>query len=881
LKIAFADVDDFLYMNRLFDKYPKLFVFLLIALGSLIVTVKTTEVVTMFTSPTDENYFRNSPDGVMVFAVLENGASERAGIKVGDVILSINDKTFETAAQATRILRHAKPGDIIKYAVRRGDEILQLKVVLAKFGIDWAVLFSLVITIATVGVGWFVALARPENTGARITAMSLVVLSPAFSLTQQAHTELGQSLFLLSIFMGFPLIAHSQLYFPARANGFETKLKWIRAWYGLGAVMLLSASSLFVNIGFTLKWPITMYLTISVAIWIWLRKGRDKQAIKVLGPINYALLTFLVSALVVWMLILSDSGRYSLYLFLISGLVPAIYLYSITKYRVFGITLIVRRSLSYTATSTALIFLSIIGLINLFAWLIKIDVNSPMGVRFSPLSIKFMTDDPQALREAERLIYILIGCSVIMISKYIVEKAKLFLDKRFHRLAYNYKNALSETSEVLAQRLSEKELAESLTEEVLKLMQLKGVAIYLRNVSRGDGRKVENETYLLGAAKGTCQQLTGDAKVEAELYRHFSGLLLPVAVSEFDLPASVDEALVQVAVPILIKDKPIGLFLLGEKLSEEVYKEDDLDFIESLSRQMAIAFENSRLYKEDQEKSRLKRELEFARKVQQELLPQDIPDIPGLEIKGYYFAAGEVGGDYYDVITAKVPDRIKRKMPNHFVTILVGDVAGKGVSAAMYMARVQGIVRTLSCSGLVSPKDLIEKTNSMLFSRDMRRSFVTMICAKVDTKTKTINLVRAGHLPLLWYSTADQKLHVVKPSGIAIGLDSGVQFKQSLEEHCFGYAEGDLFVFFSDGITEAKNPAGEEFGMDRLISLMTENKSLSADEIVTLIYNQLVDFAQNVNPYDDITLLVLKAVPIDIDRLPSQMQPVIKQATIN
>lgn len=870
-------------MNRPFDKYPKFFVVLLIALGSLIVTVKTTEVITMFTSPTDENYFRNSPDGVTVFAVLENGASERAGIKVGDEILSINDQTFETAAQATRILRQAKPGDIIKYRVQRAGEVLQLKVVLAKFGIDWAVLFSLVITIATVSVGCFIALARPENTGARITATSLVVLSPAFSLTQQAHTEIGQILFLVSVFIGFPLIAHSLLYVPVRARNFDSKIKWIRVWYVLGAIMLLSASSLFYNIGFMLKWPIMLYLFISAFIWVWLGKGRDKQVIKTQRPINYALLTFLASALIVWMLILAESGRYSLYLFLVSGIVPAAYLYSITKYRFFGITRIVRRSLSYTVTSSALMFLSVIGLINLFAWLIKIDVNSPMGIRFSPLSIRFMTDDPQALREAERLIYILIGCTVILGAIYIIDKVKLFLNKRFHRLGYNYKDALSDISGVLAERLSEKELAESLTDEMLKLIQLKGAAIYLRNSNRnvesGEDGSSENETYLLGAAKGTCRRLI-DSGIEVELFRHYSELMQPVAVSDFDLPASIDEALVQVAVPILIKEKPIGILLLGEKLSEDVYKQDDLDFIESLARQVAIAFENSRLYKEEQEKSRLKRELEFARKVQQELLPQDIPAISGLEIKGYYFAAGEVGGDYYDVITAKMAERVRRKVPNHFVTILVGDVAGKGVSAAMYMARVQGIIRTLSCSGLVSPKDLIEKTNSMLFSRDMRRSFVTMICAKVDTKTKTVNLVRAGHLPLLWYSTADQTLHVVRPSGIAIGLDAGAQFKQSLEEHCFGYDEGDLFVFFSDGITEAKNPEGEEFGMDRLISLVTENKALSADEIVTLIYNQLVDFARNVNPYDDITLLVMKAVPVSIDKPEQQTQPLPNQAII-
>ncbi|NTV45277.1 MAG: SpoIIE family protein phosphatase [Chlorobiales bacterium] len=872
-------------MNRLFDKYPKLFVVLLIALGSLIATVKTAEVITMFTSPTDENYFRNGPDGVMVFAVLENGASERAGIKVGDIILSINDQTFETASQATRVLRQAKPGDIIKYDVRRGNETLHLKVVLAKFGIDWAVLFSLVITIATIGVGWFVALTRPENNGARITAMSLVVLSPAFSLTQQAHTEIGQSLFLVSVFIGFPLIAHSLLYVPIRVKDFDFKIKWIRVWYVLGAIMLMSASSLFYNIGFTLKWPMMLYLLISSVIWVWLRRGRDKHVVKTQQPISYALLTFLASALIVWMLILSELGRYSLYLFLVSGVVPAAYLYSITKYRFFGITKIVRRSLSYTAASSVLVFLSLIGLINLFAFLTKIDVHAPIGIRFSPLSIRLMMHDPLAIQEAERFIYILIGCTVIVISRYIIEKVKLFLDKRFHRLGYNYKDALSDISGVLSQRLSEKVLSESIAEEVLKLMQLKGAAIYLRSGSRqveSDDKSVgENEKYVLGAAKGTCQRLINAGGVEADLYRNFSELLVAVPVSDFQLPTAIEEAQVQVVVPLLIKDKTIGLLLLGEKLSEEVYKQDDLDFIESLARQTAIAFENSRLYKEDQERSRMKRELEFARKVQQELLPQDIPDIPGLQVKGYYFAAGEVGGDYYDVITAKMPERLKRKMPNHFVTILVGDVAGKGVSAAMYMARVQGIIRTLSCSGLVTPKDLIEKTNSMLFSRDMRRSFVTMICAKFDTKTKTVNLVRAGHLPLLWYSTADQNLHVVKPSGMAIGLDAGVQFKQSLEEHCFGYAEGDLFVFFSDGITEAKNPSGEEFGMERLMSLVTENKDRSPDEIVNLIYNQLIDFARNVNPYDDITLLVIKAVPVSIENLAQQQQTLPKQATIN
>jgi serine phosphatase RsbU (regulator of sigma subunit) len=137
-----------------------------------------------------------------------------------------------------------------------------------------------------------------------------------------------------------------------------------------------------------------------------------------------------------------------------------------------------------------------------------------------------------------------------------------------------------------------------------------------------------------------------------------------------------------------------------------------------------------------------------------------------------------------------------------------------------------------------------------------------MICARFDTQEKTLSLVRAGHLPMIWYSSRAHTVRIIKPSGMAIGLDHSERFANLLHTETIRYDDGDIFAFFSDGVTEAKNSADEEFGMERLMELIERHKSAAASDVLTSVEGALIDFVGNRDQFDDITLLIIKAVPM-------------------
>lgn len=840
-------------MDNLFSRHTLLFRILLVGLALLIATGKIIEVVSIFTSPTDENLFQDTQDGVRIMQVMPGGASDQAGIRVGDILTAINEQSFANAREANVILKQTKPGDVITYTVRRGDEVLSLKVTIARVGINWAILLSLFVMGATLVVGLFVGMLRPSLKCAQLFSLALVLMSPLFVITGVGKSGYGGVLWWISLFFALPMMLHAGLHYPRPSSLQSTQLRFVRAAYFIGSatglMLILVKPSLLIAIG-----TISIYGASLAMLQREILLRHDAETRKVQRWIWRALSVVAITYPLGWLLF-SFYGREFLYLLLLSVVVPVACFYSVTKYRLFGITRIMKRGLTYNVALTVLIFATGVLFINLVAILVSLDFAHQISVKFTPVSVKVFIDqsNPAGNREGERFLYILFGVALSAGFGLIMRRVKSTLDRWFHRQQYDYKRALTELSEIFAEKITAPDLAESLCHDIMTYMQLKGVAIFLRYQNK----------YRLMSAKGSCEVLaTRDA---AGLSLIGSELMFPIPLSELLAPnephflKGLQEAEVQLLVPLVIKNKQIGIILLAEKRSEEIYREDDVHFIESLAKQAAVAFENARLNKEASDKRRLRRELEFAKKVQQELLPPGTLASADLQIAHSYISAGEVGGDYYDLLYDIDPEQ-----PNklRYFTALVGDVAGKGISAAMHMARVQGIVRTLYQSGVTDPKELLEKVNTVLFSRDLRRSFVTMICGRFDTQEKTLSLVRAGHLPLIWYSSRDQAMHIVKPSGIAIGLDAGERFAHLLQTETIHYDEGDIFACFSDGVTEAKNAADEEFGIERLMDLIKRNKSFTAADMRSAIEGALIDFVGNRDQFDDITLLIIKADPM-------------------
>ena len=306
--------------------------------------------------------------------------------------------------------------------------------------------------------------------------------------------------------------------------------------------------------------------------------------------------------------------------------------------------------------------------------------------------------------------------------------------------------------------------------------------------------------------------------------------------------------------PIHANDALVGALLVGEKRSESPFHAADFEFLAAIGQQVAPAIENAFLYEDLRGQERLRHELQIARQIQMQSLPQDIPQIAGLDIAGSSVPALEVGGDYFDYLNGR---------PNQF-TVMVGDVSGKGTSAALYMSKLQGIVRSLHDFDL-GPTELFVRTN-MLLGRDMeRRSFVTALGGFFDTALRELVIARAGHLPLFHYARATGTIDRILPRGLGFGLSTRPLFERELEEQRRSYRSGDVFLFVTDGITECQDADGDLYGEERLEALLISaaGAGASAEEIRMRITQAVHDFSATPDePFDDQTIVVVRATDV-------------------
>lgn len=253
------------------------------------------------------------------------------------------------------------------------------------------------------------------------------------------------------------------------------------------------------------------------------------------------------------------------------------------------------------------------------------------------------------------------------------------------------------------------------------------------------------------------------------------------------------------------------------------------------------------LLRESAEKERMEEELRIARQIQMSLLPQGSVSMTGLRMAALCLPAAEVGGDYYDLLP----------LSGTRLGVVMADVSGKGTSAALYMAELKGLVLSLSriCD---SPGTLLKQANRILAANLDSRSFITMTYAIVDTAARTMRFARAGHNPLIHLEAASGRTRVLVPQGLGLGIDPGDRFDQILEEAEVPLVPGDLFLFFTDGLSEAMNPSSELFGEQRLRDLLESSPALDSEPMKERILAAVRSFAEGTAQHDDMTMVVLR-----------------------
>ena len=297
----------------------------------------------------------------------------------------------------------------------------------------------------------------------------------------------------------------------------------------------------------------------------------------------------------------------------------------------------------------------------------------------------------------------------------------------------------------------------------------------------------------------------------------------------------------ELAVPLIYKDKVIGVLDL-EHTRRGFFTDDHRRTMMTLAAQVAIAIENARLYEEiARQERRLERDLALARELQMRLLPQALPLLANLELAAKFVPARAIGGDLYDFI----PYSLSR------LEIVIGDVSGKGAPAAIYAALVSGILRSHAPIE-PGPAEMLRAVNLSLAERRIEAQFVSIIYAVWDDEHQTLQVANSG-LPRPIH-VQDGKNHVIEATGLPLGLFDDANY----DEFTFKMKSGDMFVFFSDGILDARNRRGELFGRGRVEQLVAECAGKSADCVVNSLFKAAAEHSAGVESFDDQTVVAIK-----------------------
>jgi len=296
-----------------------------------------------------------------------------------------------------------------------------------------------------------------------------------------------------------------------------------------------------------------------------------------------------------------------------------------------------------------------------------------------------------------------------------------------------------------------------------------------------------------------------------------------------------------ITIPISVFEKTKGIMF--------IFKNEDygIDFevikiMGAFKENIKIALENAHLFRESIEKERIKRELLLAQEMQKKLLPQSLPKIINYNLSVKTLPANEVGGDYYDIV----------KLKNGKYCIIVGDVSGKGISAAFYMAQLKGVVLAKSLE-VNTGKELLIEINKTLYGKIDNKIFITLSTILIDDDNGNIRLCRAGHLPAIHKNNT--KIEILKPNGIGISLANNSIFEKNLEEINIKLLENSAVILFTDGITEINSYNNEELGLEPIVEICKQSNNSA--EFVDKLFNELYKYIKiNLN-HDDMTVFAL------------------------
>lgn len=303
---------------------------------------------------------------------------------------------------------------------------------------------------------------------------------------------------------------------------------------------------------------------------------------------------------------------------------------------------------------------------------------------------------------------------------------------------------------------------------------------------------------------------------------------------------------IDLLIPLQQQGRTCGLMGLGTRMNKQPFVSGDIELLEAIGQLALTAVRNSFLLDEQLQKQRMEEEMQIARSIQERLLPQSLPNVPGAEIVAVAVPAREVGGDYYDVM----------ELSDGRILLAIADVTGKGMAAALLMANIQACLHTLRPMDM-ELSEAVSHINRVICANTTYDRFITFFGAIYHPDTRQLDYVNGGH-NLPYILRADGSLETLEEGGLLLGVMDGMPYET-------GHATlqpGDTLVTFTDGVTEVHSPEGEEWGEERLEPLLSAHANSPVADLRDLIMNAVYAFqGKDVEPFDDLTMVLLRALP--------------------
>ena len=786
-------------------------------------------------------------------------AYRHSGLRLKDDIVALNQKPISGEEQLDQVRFGSRPGETLAITVDRKatgtTTRVDVPVKLHAAAPQWTqvLVLSVFLPLSCLLVGFYIAFSRPRDPVAWITlamlasfgqitgsGVSWFVSSPWQELLFVYHAILSNSwpLFLVLFALYFPVpfpswrrykwlnwalavpsiaLAMLDIYVYLRAGTHLRELAWLPSFVqraGPVASILFTCyiTAFFVLLGFKKGLVKTPDAKRRLSVMIW---GCSAALVPLLPVIFFSPPTWL-STICLLMVVFF----------------PITMAYVIVVQRAMDVRTVVRSGVRYAVAANGIKILR--------------------AVLISALIFVTIELEQQSAHRWEGILIAAAGVALIVTVGKLARRLSLWMDRRFFREAYNAELILTDLSSSVAGMRDVKMLLQTVARRISLSLHVDRIAVLLE---RG---LLYEPAFALGFDSPTpAVELARDAATVRMLRQARSPSRIYFEDPQswiYGAPESEQRTLralgAQLLLPVSSNNRLLGLISLSAKKSEAPYSQGDLQLLSAVASQTGLALENVELTEtirqEIAQRERLNRELEIARDVQQRLFPQILPRIDGLDFAGYCRPAEGVGGDYYDFL----------RLPNGCLGVAVGDVAGKGIAAALTMASLQASLRGQTIKPCETLSEMIGHINRLVYDATAQNRYATFFYAEYDPGTRLLRYVNAGHNAPIVFRRGDriQDVQRLEEGGMVVGLLPDCSFTEGR----LTLETGDMLVAYTDGISEAMNSREEEFDELQLIDAIREHKARTAADMLSEILERVDAFTAGARQHDDMTLVVVR-----------------------